>query len=391
MWGYGTTSLSQRPQRENGSGNPSSAQAGRAADHLPETGDRQRHPTCCAPAAPGGCCPMTCRRGASITSAPGVGTELAAGPRHAARMLRRRAGRPAPARPSSQPVGPRKKGYLPRGYDAGKKVKGRKRHIVVIPWDCLAVAVHPADIQDRDRAVGITAFDGPLPSAKLIWADGAYGGKLVAWAQTVAGWTLELVRRPAQQHTFQVLPRRWVVERTFGWLNRQRRLSKDYEALCETTETWIYISMTGLMLRRLAQPSLFLDTLLGRQTTSSSRKDPRWRRRIHQRIRHGALRTRDRSCIGRRRTKWSDSSAQIKDHPKRGICLHVVSHRRQVPLAVHLPQSPQSGLVPSQPIQGSEGSYHNGSPQWFIAETALAGTLPSGCALWHSGKRSYTW
>ena len=72
------------------------------------------------------------------------------------------------------------------------------------------------------------------------------------WAQTVGGWTLELVRRPAQQRTFQVLPRRWVVERTFGWLNLQRRLSKDYEALCETTATWIYISMTGLMLRRLA-------------------------------------------------------------------------------------------------------------------------------------------
>ena len=69
----------------------------------------------------------------------------------------------------------------------------------------------------------------------------------------MGGWTLEPVRRLVEQHTFQVLPRRWVVERTFGWLNLQRRLSKDYEALCETTETWIYISMTRLMLRRLAQ------------------------------------------------------------------------------------------------------------------------------------------
>ncbi len=86
----------------------------------------------------------------------------------------------------------------------------------------------------------------------MIWADGAYGGKLVEWARTVGGWRLELVRRPSGQQDFQVLPRRWVVERTFGWLNRQRRLSKDYEALCETTETWLYIAMTRLMLHRLA-------------------------------------------------------------------------------------------------------------------------------------------
>ena len=78
-----------------------------------------------------------------------------------------------------------------------------------------------------------------------------WGGGMLG-SQRIAGWTLDLVCRPAQQHTFQVLPRRWVVERTFGWLNRQRRLSKDYEALRETTETWIYVSMTGLMLRRLA-------------------------------------------------------------------------------------------------------------------------------------------
>ena len=143
----------------------------------------------------------------------------------------------------------------PRGYDAGQKVKGRKRHIVVDTLGLpLAVAVHPADIQDRDGArLVLTRLLGRFPRLQLIWADGAYGGKLVEWARTVGGWTLELVRRPAQQHTFQVLPRRWVVERTFGWLNLQRRLSKDYEALCETTETWIYIAMTGLTLRRLAR------------------------------------------------------------------------------------------------------------------------------------------
>ena len=134
-------------------------------------------------------------------------------------------------------------------------MKGRKRHIVVDTLGLpLAVAVHPADIQDRDGARLVLAR---FPRLQGIWADGAYGGKLVEWVRTVCGWTLELVRRPAQQHTFQVLPRRWVVERTFGWLNLQRRLSKDYEALCETTETWIYIAMTGLTLRRLARLPYF--------------------------------------------------------------------------------------------------------------------------------------
>ena len=132
---------------------------------------------------------------------------------------------------------------------------GRKRHIVVDTMGLLlAVVVHPADIQDRDGARLVLAqLLDRFPRLQVIWADGAYSGKLVAWAKTVGGWTLELVRRPAQQHTFQVLPRRWVVERTFGWLNLQRRLSKDYEALCQTTEAWIYIAMTGLILSRLAR------------------------------------------------------------------------------------------------------------------------------------------
>ena len=102
----------------------------------------------------------------------------------------------------------------------------------------LALVVHPADIQDRDGArLALRRLLGRYHGLQVIWADGAYGGKLVEWARTVGGWDLELVRRPAQQRTFQVLPRRWLVERTFGWLNLQRRLSKDYEALCETTET----------------------------------------------------------------------------------------------------------------------------------------------------------
>ena len=97
-------------------------------------------------------------------------------------------------------------------------MKGRKRHIVVDTLGLpLAVVVHPADIQDRDGAKLVLAqLLGRFPRLQLIWADGAYGGKLVEWAQTVGGWTLELVRRPAQQHNFQVLPRRWVVEPSAG-------------------------------------------------------------------------------------------------------------------------------------------------------------------------------
>ena len=147
----------------------------------------------------------------------------------------------------------------PRGYDAGKKVKGRKRHIVVDTQGLLlAVAVHPANIQDRDGAkLVLQRLLGRFPRLERLWADGAYAGKLVQWAQRCGGWKLELVRCPPHQHAFQVLPRHCVLERTFAWLVRQRRLSKDYEALSETNEAWAYTAMTGLMLRRLARSPTF--------------------------------------------------------------------------------------------------------------------------------------
>ena len=122
----------------------------------------------------------------------------------------------------------------------------------------LAVAVHPADVQDRDGArLVLSRLMGRFPRLERIWADGAYAGQLVRWAGEVGGWSVELVRRPPRQHTFQVLPRRWVVERTFAWLGRYRRLSKDYESPPETTEAWVYAAMTALMLRRLARASPF--------------------------------------------------------------------------------------------------------------------------------------
>jgi putative transposase len=144
----------------------------------------------------------------------------------------------------------RKRG--PRGYAAGKKGTGRKRHIVVDTLGLLlAVVVHAASIQDRDGAkLVLTKLLGRFPRLQLIWADGAYAGKLIDWAYDVGSWLL-LVNRPGDTHRFQVLPRRWVVERTLAWLGRCRRLSKDYEALPETSETWVQIAMIHLMLRRL--------------------------------------------------------------------------------------------------------------------------------------------
>lgn len=114
----------------------------------------------------------------------------------------------------------------------------------------LAVCVHSAGIQDRDGAKEvIRRARFAYPSLSLVWADGGYGGKLVSWVRTFAGWTLTIVRRKTSG--FEVLPRRWVVERTFGWLGRYRRLSKDYEFSPRSSENMIYISMINLMLNRL--------------------------------------------------------------------------------------------------------------------------------------------
>ena len=131
---------------------------------------------------------------------------------------------------------------------------GRKRHIVVDTMGMvLAVVVHPADIQDRDGArLAVSKLQGRFSRLRLIWADAGYAGQLVDWIRTSAGYVLKVVRRPRGSRHFEVLPRRWVVERTFAWLGRCRRLSKDYEALTETTEAWVHIAMVHLMLRRLA-------------------------------------------------------------------------------------------------------------------------------------------
>jgi len=107
-----------------------------------------------------------------------------------------------------------------RGDDAGKQVKGRKRHIVVDTLGLiLAVVVHAANIQDRDGAKLVLArLAGGFPRLRLIWADGGYAGKLVGWVMEHQGWTVAIVKRAVGEKGFVVLPRRWVVERTFGWL-----------------------------------------------------------------------------------------------------------------------------------------------------------------------------
>lgn len=121
----------------------------------------------------------------------------------------------------------------------------------------LAVVVHPANIQDRDGAkLVFEKAQGRYSRLSLVWADGGYRGKLVQWLQTFCRWTLLIVKRCDDITGFHVLPRRWVVERTFGWLGRCRRLAKDYEEHTENSETYIQIAMIQLMLKRLTASAM---------------------------------------------------------------------------------------------------------------------------------------
>jgi len=116
-----------------------------------------------------------------------------------------------------------------------------------------AVVVHCAGIQDRDGAKRVfEKLRGLSPRLRLIWADGGYAGQLVEWVAAFAGWVLEIVKRSDDAQGFEVLPHRWIVERTFGWLSRYRRLARDYEETIASSEAWIRIAMIHLMARRLA-------------------------------------------------------------------------------------------------------------------------------------------
>ncbi len=139
-----------------------------------------------------------------------------------------------------------------KGYDAGKRTPGRKRHIIGDTMGLLlAVVVHSASLQDRDgvKRVG-ERVKGRFPRLKLIWADAAYEAA-VGWAKQFGNWVLELVRKPAGQKGFVVQKRRWVVERTFSWLVRSRRLARDYERRTESSEAIVQLAMIHLMRKRL--------------------------------------------------------------------------------------------------------------------------------------------
>ena len=117
----------------------------------------------------------------------------------------------------------------------------------------LEVEVPPANIQDRDGAkLVIENLAEQFPGLRLIWADGGYAGKLVDWVREEAGCEIEIARRPKGERGFKLLAKRWMVERTFAWQGRYRRMSKDCERLAETSEAWIRLAMICLMLRRMS-------------------------------------------------------------------------------------------------------------------------------------------
>jgi putative transposase len=194
-------------------------------------------------------------------------------------QVRRQAGReptPSAAIIDSQSVKTTERGGS-HGYDGGKKVNGRKRHLLVDTLGLLLkVVVHPANMQDRDGArLVLAGLEQRFPRLHYLWTDQGYTGKLLEWIEQELGWSVEVVERSPRRglivtpdHQFQrvalpaqfeSLPRRWVVERSFAWIGRNRRMSKDYEFLLATSEAWVYLSMLRIMLKRLAREQVVPD------------------------------------------------------------------------------------------------------------------------------------
>jgi len=142
-----------------------------------------------------------------------------------------------------------------RGYDAGKKVKGRIRHILVDTLGLLiAVGITAASVQDRDGAKLVFQEAQEETRLKLIWGDGGYAGKLVETTRETFGWELEIVKRSDDVKGFKILPHRWIVERTFGWLGRYRLFCREHEATIDSSRADVHLAMSHLMLRRLTRP-----------------------------------------------------------------------------------------------------------------------------------------
>jgi len=143
------------------------------------------------------------------------------------------------------------------GYDAGKRIKGRKRHIMTDTCGHLiAIRVHAGNVQDRDGAPGVFALlKREAPKLRHVFADGGYAGPKLRGALTAIGrWVIQIVKRSDTAEGFEIIPRRWVVERTFAWLGRCRRLAKDWERTVESAEAWILIAHIRRLTRYLARP-----------------------------------------------------------------------------------------------------------------------------------------